>query len=204
MKEIKSRLIVACRKSSRLFSDILNIKYTIWDMFDSFWSLWWMFTRNHWPLPHLKWNKIGSFPEKAKTDSGVQYLIQVPCTPFILPAQVKQIFFTVWWETTTVSCTVSLLMWKYKDSELVGKLTTLFFFLSLHFIQSPFSFSMQELGKTHPKSLFILKAFCLLNMVLWDLPLFLTLFETGISYRSQSSAVKMPEHNTWKDSYESP
>lgn len=164
-------------------------------MFDSFWSLWWMFTRNHRPLPHLKGNQIGAFPEKAEIDlwSSVfnlssLYTFNLAWTDKAnLSSQLgeKWPLLAVQWVCNRGNVIVG------EQGQWIGrKVAYLFFFYSLFSILFFFFFSLKRIEKTHPNPFFIQKSggSSLLKMVFGDLLLSLSLFTTGISDRSQRSA----------------
>lgn len=148
-------MIVACRKSSGRFSDVLNIKYAIWEMSDSFWSLWWMFTRNHWPLPHLKWNQIGSFTEKAKTDLWSSVFNLSSLYTFHLAWAHKAIFFSQFGEKWPLSavqwvCTYGNIFVGKQGQWIVRKVFHPHFFPFPHFHSTLFFFHAKT-GKNPPQ-----------------------------------------------------
>lgn len=173
-------------------------------MFDSFWSLWWMFARNHWPLPHLKRNQIGSFPEKAKTDLWSSVFNLSSLYTFHLAWADKAFFLSKFGEKQPLSA----VQWVCKyGNKIVGKQgqwivrkivhTHFFPFSSFH--STLFFFPCKNWEKTHPNSVYFKGMLSPENVLMRP-----DSFAIGFSCRSQISAIKMPEHNTWKDRYKSP
>lgn len=124
-------------------------------MSDSFWSLWWMFTRNHWPLPHLKWNQIGNFTEKAKTDLWSSVFNLSSLYTFHLAWADKAIFFSQFGEKWPLSavqwvCKCGNIIVGKRGQWIFGKVVHSHFFPFPRFHSALF-FSHAKTGKTPPQ-----------------------------------------------------